>query len=49
MGRATGNLRQPNHLSTLMLWGCAAAVWLAVVAGPSGLGGGAAGAAADAV
>lgn len=36
VGRATGNLRQPNHLSTLMLWGCAAAAWLAVVAGPSG-------------
>lgn len=28
LGRATGNVRQPNHLSTLMLWGCAAAVWL---------------------
>jgi len=28
VGRATGNVRQPNHLSTLMLWGCAAAVWL---------------------
>lgn len=49
VGRATGNLRQPNHLSTLMLWGCAAAVWLAMVAGPSGSRSGAAGAAADAV
>lgn len=28
LGRATGNLRQPNHLSTLLLWGCAATVWL---------------------
>jgi O-antigen ligase len=28
VGRATGNLRQPNHLSTLMLWACAACVWL---------------------
>ena len=38
VGRATGNLRQPNHLSTLMLWGCAAAVWLAVAAVPRGAG-----------
>jgi O-antigen ligase len=29
-GRAIGNMRQPNQLSTLLLWGCAAAVWLAV-------------------
>lgn len=27
-GRAVGNLRQPNHLSTLVLMGAAAAVWL---------------------
>jgi len=27
-GRAAGNLRQPNHLSTLVLWGVIAAVWL---------------------
>ena len=27
-GRATGNLRQPNHLSSLLLWSIAAAVWL---------------------
>ncbi|MBC7732623.1 MAG: O-antigen ligase C-terminal domain-containing protein, partial [Bacteriovorax sp.] len=27
-GRAAGNLRQPNHLSTLILWGVIAAVWL---------------------
>ncbi len=30
-GRAIGNLRQPNQLSTLLLWGCGAAVWLGVV------------------
>ena len=28
-GRAVGNLRQPNHLSSLLLWGMAAIVWLA--------------------
>jgi O-antigen ligase len=28
-GRAVGNLRQPNHLSSLMLWSAIAAVWLA--------------------
>jgi O-antigen ligase len=28
-GRAVGNLRQPNHLSTLLLLACAAIVWLA--------------------
>ena len=28
-GRATGNLRQPNHLSSLLLWSIVAAVWLA--------------------
>ncbi len=27
-GRATGNLRQPNHLSSLLLWTMIAAVWL---------------------
>jgi O-antigen ligase len=27
-GRAVGNLRQPNHLSTLLLWSIAAALWL---------------------
>ena len=27
-GRAAGNLRQPNHVSTLVLWGLVAAVWL---------------------
>ncbi len=27
-GRAAGNLRQPNHLSSLMLWGCTAIPWL---------------------
>lgn len=26
-GRAIGNIRQPNQLSTLLLWGAAAAVW----------------------
>lgn len=28
IGRAVGNLRQPNHLSTLLLWSAAAAWWL---------------------
>lgn len=28
-GRATGNLRQPNHLSSLLLWSMIAAIWLA--------------------
>jgi O-antigen ligase len=28
-GRASGNLRQPNHLSTLLLWAVIAAAWLA--------------------
>jgi O-antigen ligase len=28
-GRAVGNMRQPNHLSSLLLWGIIAAVWLA--------------------
>ncbi len=27
-GRAVGNLRQPNHLSSLLLWGVIAVVWL---------------------
>src|SRR5206468_4817844 len=27
-GRATGNLRQPNHLSSLLLWSVVAAAWL---------------------
>jgi O-antigen ligase len=27
-GRAVGNLRQPNHLSSLLLWAVVAAVWL---------------------
>ncbi len=27
-GRAVGNMRQPNHLSTLLLWGVIAVVWL---------------------
>ncbi len=27
-GRATGNLRQPNHLSSLLLWSIVGAVWL---------------------
>ena len=28
-GRAAGNLRQPNHLSTLLLWALVALLWLA--------------------
>jgi O-antigen ligase len=27
-GRAVGNMRQPNHLSSLLVWGFIAAVWL---------------------
>ena len=27
-GRAVGNLRQPNHLSSLLLWAIVAVVWL---------------------
>jgi O-antigen ligase len=27
-GRATGNLRQPNHLSSILLWSIVAAAWL---------------------
>ena len=30
-GRATGNLRQPNHLSSLLLWSIVATVWLGEV------------------
>lgn len=33
-GRAVGNLRQPNHLATLLLWSIVASVWL----GSSGVG-----------
>ncbi|MFM2347836.1 MAG: hypothetical protein RL654_2589 [Pseudomonadota bacterium] len=29
-GRAIGNMRQPNQLSTLLLWAAAAAVWLSL-------------------
>ena len=28
-GRAVGNMRQPNHLASLLMWACIAAVWLA--------------------
>jgi O-antigen ligase len=28
-GRAVGNMRQPNHLSSLLVWGTIASVWLA--------------------
>jgi O-antigen ligase len=28
-GRAVGNMRQPNHLASLLMWSCVAAVWLA--------------------
>jgi O-antigen ligase len=27
-GRAVGNLRQPNHFSTLLVWSCCSATWL---------------------
>ncbi|MGY0197481.1 Wzy polymerase domain-containing protein [Leptothrix sp. BB-4] len=27
-GRAIGNMRQPNQLSTLLLWACGATIWL---------------------
>ncbi|MDQ6679918.1 MAG: Wzy polymerase domain-containing protein [Pseudomonadota bacterium] len=27
-GRATGNLRQPNHLSSLLIWSIVAAIWI---------------------
>lgn len=29
LGRAIGNVRQPNHLASLLLWACVAAVYLA--------------------
>ncbi len=32
-GRAIGNMRQPNQLSTLLMWAIAAAVWLGVSSG----------------
>jgi len=35
-GRASGNLRQPNHLSSLLLWSFVAALWLADAAGSAG-------------
>jgi O-antigen ligase len=28
-GRAVGNMRQPNHLASLLMWSCVAGVWLA--------------------
>jgi O-antigen ligase len=28
VGRATGNVRQPNHLSSLLLWSVVAVIWL---------------------
>ncbi len=28
VGRAVGNMRQPNHLASLMMWAAVAAVWL---------------------
>src|SRR6218665_489330 len=28
-GRAVGNMRQPNHLASLLMWSCVAAVYLA--------------------
>jgi len=31
VGRATGNVRQPNHLSSLLLWSMVGAVWLGEV------------------
>jgi hypothetical protein len=27
-GRAVGNMRQPNHLASLLMWACVALVWL---------------------
>jgi O-antigen ligase len=35
LGRPIGNMRQPNQLSTLLIWSCAAAVWLTVRRGGS--------------
>jgi O-antigen ligase len=37
-GRAAGNLRQPNHLSSLLLWSLIAALWLAENTGDRGHG-----------
>ena len=31
-GRAVGNMRQPNHLSSLLLWAVVAALWLVELA-----------------
>jgi O-antigen ligase len=28
VGSAVGNMRQPNHLASLLMWACVAAVWL---------------------
>lgn len=36
VGRAVGNMRQPNHLASLLMWACVAAVWLAQVRWRSG-------------
>lgn len=33
-GRAVGNMRQPNHLASLLIWACVAAVALAQPLGP---------------
>ena len=33
VGRAVSNMRQPNHMSSLLLWGVIAAVWLSDTAG----------------
>ena len=44
-GRAVGNLRQPNHLSSLLLWATIAAVWLGEPAGWGRAGRGASGSA----
>lgn len=29
VGSAVGNMRQPNHLASLLMWACVASVWLA--------------------
>ncbi len=34
-GRAVGNLRQPNHLASLLMWACVAAVYLAETGRPA--------------
>ncbi|WP_133700477.1 PglL family O-oligosaccharyltransferase [Roseateles toxinivorans] len=31
IGRAQGNIRQPNHLATFMIWSCISVVWLGEV------------------